>query len=448
VNLGAFAYVEKGGDPNELLNHVHRAMESHLHRRAQDLEDAVAERTRELQREMADRKQAEAQYRQAQKMEAVGQLAGGVAHDFRNQLTVIQGFVTMLRRHDMVTPDGQALIDHILEAVGRSTNLTSQLLAFSRKEMLQPEITNLADLVSDLSKSLPTLIGEDIHLSIAGSLDACTANIDPGLFHQAIMNLALNARDAMSTGGTLIIETDVVELDAESAKLHSETEPGRYASIVVEDSGIGMDEKTRQRVFEPFFTTKEVGQGTGLGLSMVYGFVKQSGGSIECESKPGRGTKFTILFPWTDAPVSNAEQASRDAAALSGSEHILVVEDEASVRQMVVASLEDVGYQVIETAAPAEALSIAGQHEIPIDLLVTDVVMPDMNGVDLAERIQAARPDLRTLFISGYSQQDIKRRGAASVFKDLLTKPFTHEQLLERVRAALDSTGQSRCKTP
>ena len=392
-------------------------------------------------RNVTGRKQAEERFVQAQKLEAIGQLAGGMAHDFRNQLTVIQGFAGMLRRHNMVTLEGQTNVDRILESVDRSTKLIGQLLAFSRKEILEPQIMDLSDMIAELGKSLPQLIGEDARLSISRNSDKYTANVDPNLFHQAIINLVINARDAMPQGGTLIIETDLVELDAESARLHVGIKPGRYVSILVEDSGVGMAEEVRKRVFEPFFTTKTVGEGTGLGLAMVYGFIKQSGGHIECESAPGQGTKFTILFPWIPAPAPSSQTAEVAMAPPSGSEHILVVEDEASVRGMIVGFLEEAGYLVVESADPGEALSILNEQGNPIDLLVTDVVMPNISGMELAQRIQAVRPDLRTLFVSGYAGQELTRRGADSVRKNLLVKPFTYEQLLRRVRAVLDSTG-------
>ena len=391
--------------------------------------------------DITERKQAEAQFLQAQKMEAVGQLAGGVAHDFRNQLTVIKGLTEMLRRRDMVKPEGLAKIDQILQSVDRSVRLTGQLLAFSRKELLEPRAVDLADMIADLGKSLPRVIGEDVRLSISRGPAACMANVDPGLFHQALVNLVINARDAMPEGGTVFLETDLVELDAQSGALRPGTQPGRYASVLVKDTGVGMAEDVRHRVFEPFFTTKAVGQGTGLGLAMVYGFVKQSGGHIECASAPGRGTTFTILLPWTSQAASAPGQADgAPSPPPSGSEHVLVVEDEALVREMVVASLREGGYQITAAASPAEALAVTGQQDIPIDLVVTDVVMPDMNGASLAEHIRAVRPNVRILFISGYPRKDLARRGADSVRENLLLKPFSHDQLLRQVRAAIDST--------
>jgi len=303
-------------------------------------------------------------------------------------------------------------------------------------------------MIAELGKSLPQLIGEDARLSI--SRDSCeyTANVDPNLFHQTIINLVINARDAMPQGGSLIIETDLVELDAESAGLHAGIKPGRYVSVFIEDSGIGMAEEVRKRVFEPFFTTKEVGDGTGLGLAMVYGFVKQSGGHIECESTPGQGTKFTMLFPWAPALTLTSQTAEATMAPPSGSEHILVVEDEASVRGMIVGFLEEAGYKVVESVDPSEALSILNEQKTPIDLLVTDVVMPNISGVELARQIQAVKPDIRTLFVSGYAGQELTRRGADSVRENLLTKPFTYAQLLQRVRVVLDSTELQRHPAP
>jgi len=393
----------------------------------------------EIVRDITQRIHLEEQLRQAQKMEALGQLAGGVAHDFRNQLTVIRGFSEALLRRFLVTDEGRDRVTEILRAVDRSEMLTSQLLAFSRKETLEPRVVNLSDLVDDLGRSLPQIIGEDIMVSISRASEECLANLDPNLFDQAVMNLAINARDAMRDGGELIIETDVENVGAHFAEGRYNVKPGRYAVLSMEDTGIGMDDTTRSRAFEPFFTTKESSSGTGLGLSMVYGFVKQSGGFVECQSEVGKGTRISLYFPWT-VSARKTGPAGETTHALRGSETILVVEDEEAVRRMLADSLQEAGYEVLEAATCTEAMRLSEKPPGPINLLISDVVMPGMNGPELAERIRAKRPGLRVLFISGYTGDELSRRNGDSAPGKLLAKPFTHDELLSSVRRVLDST--------
>lgn len=401
---------------------------------------AVVRDITERKRAEQERQKLEEQLRQSQKMEAIGHLAGGVAHDFRNQLTVIKGFTEMLLRQSLVADEGRDKIAEVLKAVERSTKLTSQLLVFSRKERLEPQVVDLSDLMADMSKSLSRMIGEDIRLSTKPADRPCRANVDPNLLRQAIMNLVVNARDAMPNGGDLTIETDVVNLDAESIRKHLGAKAGEYAAIFVEDTGIGMDEATRERIFEPFFTTKQVGEGTGLGLSMVYGFVEQSGGYIECQSEPGKGTRLSLYFPRVDQTATETKTVAESQEPSRGSETILVVEDEEPLRRMLVKSLQESGYRVLEAANSVEALPLGEHFENQIDMLVTDVVMPGMNGIELAERIKAARPDIAVLFVSGYAQDELSRRGADFVKGNLLlVKPFSHETLLRCIRQVLAS---------
>ena len=393
--------------------------------------------------DITDRKRAEEKFLQAQKMEAVGHLAGGVAHDFRNQLTVIRGFAEALLRRSLLADEGREKLTEIIKAVDRSDRLTAQLLAFSRKETLEPEIVDLSDLVADLAKSLPRMIGEDIRLSVTRGPHPCRANVDENLFDQAVVNLVVNARDAMGDGGELIVETDVQDVDPDFAERRPYAKADRYVVVCVQDTGVGMDEETRRHAFEPFFTTKPVGKGTGLGLSMVYGFVQQSGGFVECESRPGQGTRFSLYFPWTAEAVSAVEAVDHDEPPVGGSETILAVEDEEPLRRILAELLREGGYQVLEAAGCSEALALCEKFDGPIDMLVTDVVMPGMNGPDLAQRIQAARPGVPVLYVSGYTGDDLRRRSGESIRGKLLTKPFTRDQLLRRVRETFDSAGRT-----
>ena len=330
------------------------------------------------------------------------------------------------------------------KAVDRATKLTSQLLAFSRKEILEPEIVDLSAIVADLEKSLPSLIGEDVTLSVTLTDRPCRANVDPGLLQQAIMNMVINARDAMPGGGTLTLDTSVMEVEAAFLRPDSTAGPVRCAVLTVCDTGAGMDDATRERIFDPFFTTKRVGEGTGLGLSMVYGFAQQSGGRVDCESQAGEGARFRMYFPRVNRAASKRKDTEAVEMTDGGSETILVVEDEDSVRKTTVESLTEAGYQILAEPDAARALSAAEKHDGIIDLLLTDVVMPGMSGVDLAERIQAARPGIRVLFMSGYAPRELSRRGADSPKMTSLAKPFAHEGLLRRVREVLDSTKQAQ----
>ena len=394
-------------------------------------------------RDIAERKLAEAekakleeQLFQAQKMESIGRLAGGVAHDFNNLLTVINGY-SQLALADLTPSDPLwSSLDEIRKAGERAVGLTRQLLAFSRKQMLQPRVLDLNRVVQDLRPMLERLMGEDVEVRVALEAVRATVHADPHHLEQVIMNLAVNARDAMPDGGRLLIETAGVELDGSYARLHPELSAGRYVMLGVSDSGLGMDEATRQRIFEPFFTTKPAGHGTGLGLSMVQGIVVQSGGHISVYSEPGQGTTFKIYLP---AVAEAAADAGRPApvAALGGRETILVVEDLAEVRDYAVAALKAYGYRVIQAGSAVEALLIGEREPGCIHLVLTDVVMPNLSGPELASRLKKLRPGIKVLLMSGYTDNAITINGALDERVHFIEKPFSPELLAGKVRAVL-----------
>jgi PAS domain S-box-containing protein len=387
-----------------------------------------------LAHDISGKRHLEAQLLQAQKMEAVGRLAGGVAHDFNNQLGVIQGYTEILLRHAGEAQRGK--LEQILKATQHASGLTRQLLAFSRKQIVSPKVLDLNALVSELEKMLVRLIGEDIDLAIVPGADLGQVEADPGQLEQVVMNLCVNARDAMPEGGLLRIETANVDLDAGHTSRHEIVTPGQYVMLAVSDGGCGMDKETLSRIFEPFFTTKEQGKGTGLGLAMVYGAVKQAGGYVWPYSEPGRGTTFKIYLPrLDDRPLTPAVQDAPPTPR--GSETILLVEDEAALRTVVREILEGHGYRVIEAANPAEAIALAERQRDVIHLLVTDVVMPGMNGRALTTALTAVRPELRVLYMSGYTDDVIVHRGVLAPGTMLISKPFTALALLGRVREAL-----------
>jgi signal transduction histidine kinase len=394
----------------------------------------------ERKRAEADRQALEAQLLQSQKMEAVGQLAGGVAHDFNNMLTVISGYSAILLETLDAADPNRGDIEEIRGAAERAAGLTRQLLAFSRKQVLQPRVVDLnSEVITGLEKMLRRLIGEDIELvtSLDGHLGL--VNADPGQLEQVIVNLAVNARDAMPDGGRLVIETANMELGAEHAGRHIGVKAGRYVMLAVTDTGSGMKPETMARMFEPFFTTKEQGKGTGLGLATVYGIVKQSGGDIWVYSEPGHGTSFKIYLPLVEEPKSAAVPASTKAHDYAGTETILLVEDDETLRLLARRILQSRGYTVLEARDGEQALAICGQPATRIDLVATDAVMPKMNGRVLAERLATLRPRLRVLFMSGYTDDDMLRRGIMDPRMAFLQKPFTPEGLAKKVREVLDS---------
>ena len=389
--------------------------------------------------DVTDRKQLEEQFRQAQKMEAVGRLAGGIAHDFNNLLMVIQGYADLLAER---LPAGDSLrrnAEQIQTAARRASSLTRQLLAFSRKQIMEPKILSVHTIVGDMEKMLRRLIGEDIDLVTSTVPDLWPVKADRGQIEQVVMNLAVNARDAMPSGGRLTIETANVEFDASTSHPTIALVPGKYVVLSVTDNGCGMDEKTQAHIFEPFFTTKEKGKGTGLGLATVYGVVKQSGGYIWVYSEPGHGTTFKIYLPRIEDVTGNADRDGRiDSESLPhGSGVVLLVEDEKGVRDLTREYLEKSGYKVLVAENGYTALELAALHAGPIDLLVTDVVMPGINGKELADRINAVRPDIKILFMTGYTDQGIVRHGSLSAGAALLQKPFTLTTLASKLREIL-----------
>ena len=390
--------------------------------------------------DVTQRTQLEQQLRQAQKMEAVGQLAGGVAHDFNNLLTAILGSCELvLERLD--DNDERAEDVREIQKAGRSAaDLTRQLLAFSRKQVLLPETIDLNASVSDVQKMLQRVIGEHIQLEARLSPDAGLVRVDRSQLEQVLMNLAVNARDAMPGGGKLTIETARVHLDAEYAHTHAEVSPGAYAMLAVSDSGIGMDTETRSRMFEPFFTTKPRGDGTGLGLATIYGIVKQSGGSIEVYSEPGRGTTFKVYLPVAQGGATLALAAPARPEVLDGRETILVVEDQPAVRTIATRVLRRHGYTVQEAGTGEEALR-AMRDAAPgsIDLLLTDLVLPDMTGADIVERADPESHGIRVLYTSGYADASVVRSGILKTGAPFLQKPYAAQALLQRVRETLDA---------
>jgi PAS domain S-box-containing protein len=410
------------------------------------LEGRVAERTiqlaqanEQLRLELAERKQLEEQLRQSQKMEAVGQLAGGVAHDFNNLLTIITGHTQLLLEH--LTPGNglRGYVTEIQKAGDRAASLTRQLLAFSRQQVLQPQVLDLNSIVANIHKLLRRLIGEDIDLVAVPRNDLGRVKADPGQLEQVIMNLAVNARDAMPQGGKLTIETANVDLDETYARGHVGVTPGPYVMLAVSDTGIGMDAATRAHMFEPFFTTKEKGKGTGLGLATIYGIVKQSGGNVWVYSELGRGTTFKIYLPRVEEALKPIERSSARHGVGRGSETVLIVEDEGAVRSLVRGVLEENGYTVLEAGGGEEALVISARHAGRIDLILTDVVMPHMSGRELAERLASLRPEAKVLYMSGYTDDAIVRHGALAVGTAYLQKPFTPSALVCKIREVLDT---------
>jgi two-component system, cell cycle sensor histidine kinase and response regulator CckA len=391
-----------------------------------------------IQRDLTERRQLEEQFRQAQKMEAVGRLAGGVAHDFNNLLTIINGYSQLLIEGDILDEAHRTQLIEIRKAGERAASLTKQLLAFSRRQVLEPKVLDLSAVVDGMHKMLSRILGEDVELRILtkGLLGRVKADVTQ--IEQVILNLAVNARDAMPHGGLLSIEIANAVLDEDYAKTHSTVTPGRYVSLAVSDTGIGMDAKTLGRIFEPFYTTKEQGKGTGLGLSTVFGIVKQSGGHINVYSEPGKGTTFRIYLQEVESPAAEAVEAEASRPP-GGSETILLVEDEEGVRAIATRVLKDYGYKVLESSSAEDAVRIGDEYRPAIDLLLTDVVMPGLSGRNVAEHLTFSRPGIKVLFMSGYTDDAIIHHGVLEAGVAFLQKPFTPEGLAARVREVLDT---------
>jgi len=388
--------------------------------------------------DVSERLRMEAQLRQAQKMEAVGQLAGGVAHDFNNLLTIILGYAGLVADRLGGQPELRRQVEEIANAGGRGAALTRQLLAFSRQLPLQPRIVELNAVVQGVETMLRRLIGEHVELAIRLEATAGRVLVDPGLIEQVVVNLAVNARDAMPDGGGLVIETADVEPGVLDAGAQPGFPPAPQVLLAVSDSGCGMDAAIRARIFEPFFTTKEPGKGTGLGLATVFGIVQQSGGRIELDSEPGRGSSFRIYLPRAAGAANAPEPASAARAERpSGSETVLVLEDEPALRELVRTLLERGGYTVLVAEGVATALALVERHGGAIHLLLTDVVMPGLSGPEAAARLLALRPEARVLYMSGHAGDLIGRRGELPAGAALLIKPFTEASLLRMVREVL-----------
>ncbi|MFL5594407.1 MAG: PAS domain S-box protein [Gemmatimonadaceae bacterium] len=432
-----------GGGRNHVGPHSHRRKDGTLITVEVVSEDAEVEGRPArlvLARDVTDHEILEGQLRQAQKMEAVGQLAGGIAHDFNNLLTAIRGYSDILMESLAPNDTRREDVGEISKAAERASGLTRQLLAFSRKQILQPRVVNINEVVAGLSSMLRRLIGEDIEMLTRTAPAVGQVAADVGQLEQVLVNLAVNARDAMPKGGRLTLETADVELDDQYGSRHGATVPaGPYVMLAVSDTGIGMDRETRARVFEPFFTTKETGKGTGLGLSTVYGIVKQSGGFVWVYSEPGQGTTFKIYLPRLTSDARSVAPIPELTPESSGNETILLVEDEETVRNLATRILRKQGYTVLSARHGREAEGIAGEYRHDIHLVITDVVMPEMGGRDLAASLGALRPDVPILYVSGYTDDEIIRRGVLEPTMAFIEKPFTANALLRKVREMLDS---------
>jgi PAS domain S-box-containing protein len=390
-----------------------------------------------IARDVSDRKLLETQLRQAQKMEAIGQLAGGIAHDFNNLLSVINGYCDLLEDEVQQNATADRNLEQIKKAGERAACLTRQLLAFSRQQVLEPTVVDLNAVVVDLEKMLGRIVGEDVEFRSRLNANLGSVKADRGQIEQVIMNLIVNARDAMPQGGRLVIETANVVVDEELAQEHGFQQPGNYVRLSVADNGIGMDAETQLRIFEPFFTTKEIGKGTGLGLSTVYGVITQSGGVVEVQSQVGQGTTFDVYLPAIQEPVPKEKPHSQVDADFRGTETILLVEDEEALRKLTRDLLINKGYKLLEAESPESAIQIARQYTGPIDLLLTDVVMPRMNGPDLARKLLATRPTLKIVYMSGYAGS--KPSQVLDPHAVLLAKPFKTKLLLRKLRETLTS---------
>ncbi|MCZ2073447.1 MAG: PAS domain S-box protein [Bryobacteraceae bacterium] len=379
----------------------------------------------------------EEQFRHAQKMESVGRLAGGVAHDFNNLLTVILGYGHMLRAMDTLDASVSSSVAEIVDAAERAADLTRQLLVFSRKQVLQPEVLTLDSIVRRMGRLLRRLIGEDIELVTVIPQSTHPVRVDPAQIEQVIANLVVNSRDAMPGGGRLTIEISDVELDETCVSRRMDFQPGKYVMLAVTDTGTGMDQAVQERIFEPFFTTKELGKGTGLGLAMVYGIIKQSGGDVWVYSEPGTGTTFKVYLPAVEAPGLSEAGAPELIPISGGSETILLVEDEEKVRMLAAGILKTAGYHVFQARTGDEALLILRQRPDEIHLLLTDAVLPMVSGEQLAKRAVEIRPGIRILFMSGYTDTAVVANGVITEGNVFLQKPFTPEILLRKTREAL-----------
>jgi nitrogen-specific signal transduction histidine kinase len=388
--------------------------------------------------DITERRQLEAQFRQTQKMESIGLLAGGVAHDFNNWLTVISGCTELLQEDLAGDTNALELLNEVRHAGERAATLTRQLLAFSRREVVEPRVLDLNGVILDTEKMLRRLLGEDVLLQTSLAPGLSPVLVDAGQWTQVLMNLAVNARDAIPRGGRLTMESRDITLDEEFTRTRPSLQPGPYVLLSISDTGAGMTPEVRARIFEPFFTTKEQGRGTGLGLAVVHGIVTQSGGAIEVYSEPGVGTTFRIYLPAVGA-VAAAATAMSTGGEIRGIETVMVVEDEESIRRMTTHALRSHGYVVLQAGDGEEALELLHRHGGTVDLLVTDVVMPRMDGRALAEAMKTMFPKLRILYTSGYTDDAVVRHGILQSEVAFLSKPYTPMALLRRMRQVLDT---------
>jgi two-component system, cell cycle sensor histidine kinase and response regulator CckA len=411
-------YLVKPVSPEHLLNTIERAGERVRRRRAEEALRQSEESSRKLERELV----------QAQKMESIGRLAGGIAHDFNNLLTAILGFSEMLLEETTVTSSHRRDLEAIQKAASHGASLTRQLLAFSRRQVMELTVIDIAELVRGLEPILRRLLGEDVETTISCDTDVRKVKVDRGQLEQVVMNLSVNARDAMPEGGALAIEVKNVEID------------GPHVMIAVRDTGVGMDPATRARIFEPFFTTKEIGKGTGLGLSTVYGIIKQSNGHIEVDSELGQGTTFKVYLPAVAQAIEPHNDQGPSLPAVGGAEAILLVEDDPDLRELLARTLTRHGYQLVEAATGVEALEIIRDTQVAIDLLITDAVLPGLPGPAVAREAEILRPGIRVLFVSGYTDDAMLRLGLLNENQAFLQKPFGSAALLRKVRQQLDRT--------
>jgi signal transduction histidine kinase/CheY-like chemotaxis protein len=389
-----------------------------------------------VKQDISDRKLLQEQFLQSQKLESIGQLAGGVAHDYNNILSVIIGYAHLLKRKFKGDSENDKPLDAILAAARRAASLTEQLLVFARKEMISPKIININSSIESIEKMLQRIIGENINLVFHPGRDVRNIKIDPSQFDQVLVNLATNSRDAIKGIGTIAIETMNVSIDEDYVKNHAGLTVGEFVRLSFTDTGMGMDEETVKRIFEPFFTTKEKGQGTGLGLSTVYGIVKQNNGYIYATSKPGEGTTFEIYLPPSYEEVDRMLDQSSEISVL-GTETILVVEDQVDILELTKASLEKSGFCVLTAIEPNEALRLCETYDGTIHLLLTDVIMPVMSGKSLRERVKKLRPRIKTLFMSGYTANELSPEGVLAEGIDFIQKPFTPAELAKKVSEVL-----------
>lgn len=389
--------------------------------------------------DISDRKRLETQLQQSQKLEAIGKLAGGVAHDFNNLLTVIQGYSELVLSNIHIKDPIVEKIKQISEAASRAESLTKQLLAFSRKQIMQPKVIDLNSLINDMQDMLQRLIGADIEFVIQLSENLGQIKADPGQVEQVIMNLVVNARDAMQQGGQLMIDTENVIINERFIHLYPGAQKGDYVHLKIRDTGLGMDKETQAHIFEPFFTTKEEGAGTGLGLSTVYGIIKQSGGYIYVSSERKKGTTFNLLFPRVHEPLDSEEKSIIPDSQLAGEETVLVVEDQHEVRQLIIETLKMYGYNVLDSPNGGKALVLCQRYKSKIDLIISDIVMPQMSGKELIDKLLLSHPNMKVVFISGYSENSFSKKNSLDLGMIFIQKPFTPLDLLRKIRQLLDS---------